>query len=814
MPAFFTIGASLFALDAITRYDSDMSTKIGMCIIVGAFLLSCRQMSPVATTLLPQPFPAALVDGPWEAGVADGPLFAPLGLSMGGYGFRVGPLSGRNRHLGASQGRYQTLVVKAVALSNGHGLVVLTKVPLIFVTDLLRQRVVTSLGERTGLDFNDALVLSATHTHSGPARFWAMPDGVGVFGLDDFDPAVLDGLAESIADVVEDAYRRLAPARFGADELWQYDPLHEVNRDRRSHNDNLYTDLANPNVYVQDGVYKSKDQHLWVARIEDERGRPLAALVRLGIHGTVFADMLYTEDAPGMIERAVEQEWDVPVAMFLQGATGDVSPAGGDNDREGTQVLEAIAVRVARVGKSLWDSIVADSSGTLAVAHTRRQLDRQSLGYADDEFGKGYGEAFQPYAWGGFFCGELGGAPGVDNGDPGTMLQDGQLGCLGVDELQGVISPPRQVELPLGELSTAVVSAVRLGDWTLATLPGEPVSQMDSKLRDALALAEVKARKLAVLGYAQAHLLYLTPAEDWHQGGYEAAQNIWGWRLGDFLIAQLVETIQRLDSYGSAPAWTGDARQNLPREAERREQLPYRNDDAPRWLSLSATTVERLNRIAGGFYGGDSWIDPARIELVPLDGGTPSDNSGFGWRLDAQDQPGGTHYRFEFEPGLDILPGVYRFRATGRYADRAGNVTDYSVESPDLSIVGFSGLIVTGEVYAAGVSLNVAYPPHPVEFEPMLIDALDRRQLSGFRMLSDDTGPNEAWPITAGPVRATVTTWPGAVTLDVLLSHFPTCNCLFSLAEFPPASTGFALMPGSVRIGPDIHRQVVWLAPN
>src|SRR5690606_4219809 len=70
----------------------------------------------------------------------------------------------------------------------------------------------------------DRLILSATHTHSGPGNFFGL--AYDEFGTGDaaagFDPDMLDFLAEGIAGAVADAARDLRPAAiaWGSAPFW------------------------------------------------------------------------------------------------------------------------------------------------------------------------------------------------------------------------------------------------------------------------------------------------------------------------------------------------------------------------------------------------------------------------------------------------------------------------------------------------------------------------------------------------------------------------------------------------------------------
>jgi neutral ceramidase len=90
-------------------------------------------------------------------------------------------------------------------------------------------------------------------------------------------------------------------------------------------------------------------------------------------------------------------------------------------------------------------------------------------------------------------------------------------------------------EPPVCASTRTTVSALRLGDWLLATAPGEATVLWAQRLRE---LSPVAPDKTIVLGYAQGHVGYLLTAEDWLLGGFEPTINLWGPLEGEYIVEQ------------------------------------------------------------------------------------------------------------------------------------------------------------------------------------------------------------------------------------------------------------------------------------
>ena len=113
---------------------------------------------------------------PLRAGVGNTLMKFPIGLSLGGYGSRAGNDPGRySEALVSSHGQMHGLYARALLLDNGARQIMLIRMPIIFPTGPMLEMIARRLQERTGRDWRDSLVVSGTHTHSGPGRFFAPP---------------------------------------------------------------------------------------------------------------------------------------------------------------------------------------------------------------------------------------------------------------------------------------------------------------------------------------------------------------------------------------------------------------------------------------------------------------------------------------------------------------------------------------------------------------------------------------------------------------------------------------------------------------
>jgi neutral ceramidase len=141
-------------------------------------------------------------------------------------------------------------------------------------------------------------------------------------------------------------------------------------------------------------------------------------------------------------------------------------------------------------------------------------------------------------------------------GIPGTegLLPYGS--CVRVDGAGEIFSSLMGVPFetsatqPICQSTRTVVSALRLGEYVIGTLPGEPTVLAADLVRER---SPVAADRTVVIGYAQGHIGYLLRPEDWLQGGYEPSIGFWGPLEAEYVLERLIElmplamTVERED---------------------------------------------------------------------------------------------------------------------------------------------------------------------------------------------------------------------------------------------------------------------------
>ncbi len=259
--------------------------------------------------------------GKLRAGAARVPVDPPFAAPMAGY---VGASWFLLREL------RDPLYARALVIERGDFRVALVSVDRVLVPPALRQAVEARADFRSAAI--DAWIVGATHAHTAPGGYLeAWP--AELFGMGDYDPLLLDHLAEGVSQAVADAAARLegAAVEAGSTEIAPEEAsLVSFNRRDPSGHADATLDLLR---ITAGGAEK----------------RTIARLARFAAHPTILPFYLRRSsgDYPGVLCRSLEES-DGGVCLFAQGPSADLA-AGAPED---TPVV-GWERRVERLGRCL-----------------------------------------------------------------------------------------------------------------------------------------------------------------------------------------------------------------------------------------------------------------------------------------------------------------------------------------------------------------------------------------------------------------------------------------------------------------------------
>ena len=309
-----------------------------------------RAALAVLSLALLAPSAAAACPDCVSAGAARVALTVPAGTPLAGYGDRARrllppDLLGRHPHafwFRPHEGSRDELAARALVLDGGGQRLTWLAVDLVAVDRAFTERVARALREAELVP--GTLIVSASHTHSGPGAF--MQSGVfGVVAVDRYDREVRDALVANLVEAVRRAEAARVPARVAS------------------------AAVTGPDLTVG-RLKRPVDKEIVLVKIVSEAGAPIAAVWNYAIHGTTLAgvNLRLSADVMGTASREIERTIGVP-ALYVNGAVADVSPSRHgeiESERAGRELAEAV--------RSAWDAAEPAAPATLGVAEARVAL--------------------------------------------------------------------------------------------------------------------------------------------------------------------------------------------------------------------------------------------------------------------------------------------------------------------------------------------------------------------------------------------------------------------------------------------------------
>jgi neutral ceramidase len=236
-----------------------------------------RPFTPPAVTSV------AAGNGPLQAGMAVRPLDLGPAPTIGGF----------PRRRWKADGVRDPVSARALVLEEPGARAALVSVEILLIPDALDAAVRARVADLK----LDALLLSATHTHSGPGGYWnSFAGSVGATGP--YHPAVFARLVDDVEAALRAAWSARAPATVAV---------------IRAHLEGLARSRTGAHV----------DSRLVVVRLARPGGEPVAELVGFSAHATFLGgeNTRISGDWPGRLLAAGARG----PRLFFQGANGDQS---------------------------------------------------------------------------------------------------------------------------------------------------------------------------------------------------------------------------------------------------------------------------------------------------------------------------------------------------------------------------------------------------------------------------------------------------------------------------------------------------------
>jgi len=397
-----------------------------------------------------------------QAGVAQVVITPPPGLPMYGYADRI------HKHQ-VSTGTLDPLYARVLVLEAGGQRAAIVTLDLGRTFDeswLARLRAAAKQTSRI-----DQLIVTASHTHSGPNILDTYPDG--------HPPAWQNTILDKISGAIQQAALHLEPVQVGTGT----GEVHIGYNRRQVHPDHTVTMLwSNPEKIPTAPV----DATVTVIRMDRRDGTPLAILVNYACHPVVFgADHLeYSADyVAAMVDTVVGAFPTRPLCLFLQGADGDINP-----------YYATTPMNEGAVQKRDWTGHELGQEAARVAKDIRTSPSPASLDFSEDvmEF---------PLRW------------EAQNFKQALLRANGPLALEDHADLLAAASPPSRLAL---HVTTLLINK----KIALVGMPGEPFVDFQINLRD-----RCPVENCILLGYTNGYFDYFPTIQAASEGGYGAGDS-------------------------------------------------------------------------------------------------------------------------------------------------------------------------------------------------------------------------------------------------------------------------------------------------
>lgn len=283
------------------------------------FVVACAWLL-LATTCL-------AAEGDFQVGFAKRDITPKAAMPMWGYG---------DRHNALSTGVLEPLFAKAIVIEAGGERLAIVGTDIgRGPTKSMMAQIRKDVAEKAKVG---TVLIAGSHSHHGPVIELTDKEEMGKGTYDDA-VAYAKRLPELLTEAIVEAAGALQPAKIGVAKA-------DVKRNRNRH-------TKQP--------VRPTDPMLAVIRFDSLDGKPLAVLVNFAAHPvTIDSSVLkFSPDYPGYMQAKVEAELGTN-CVFMQGASGDLSPDRGELDTKGFG--EALGDDALKLAKNIETKVPAKPS--------------------------------------------------------------------------------------------------------------------------------------------------------------------------------------------------------------------------------------------------------------------------------------------------------------------------------------------------------------------------------------------------------------------------------------------------------------------
>lgn len=411
--------------------------------------------------------------------------------------------------------------------------VVFVNTDLCQVFQAVKQQVMKKLHAKYGnLYTDDNVLLTATHTHSGPGGF----STYNLYNLTTlgFDRQHFDAIVDGIVAAIDRAHSNVTPAQIKIIK----GQLKGINFNR-SPESYLLDPQSERNRYAG-----NTDTEMTLIRFDSLAGKPIGMINWFPIHGVSLNNKndLISGDNKGYAEYRFEQDFHSDygphafVAAFAQANAGDVSPNlyghEGGNGLAGIAAVEKAGEPQYKTAKQLYDSATEVVTGGIDYRHRYVAMDKVAV---DATYTDGKVQTTCPAAIGvsmlaGTQDGEGVGWQGVTCDTLGSVVPHAVC-AMTTNACQGV----KPIALATGSMlpypwtpNILPLQVMRVGTLVIAAAPVEITTMTGRRIKERVAAQLPKDNQVVLSALSNAYAGYVATNQEYQLQRYEGASTHFG----------------------------------------------------------------------------------------------------------------------------------------------------------------------------------------------------------------------------------------------------------------------------------------------
>jgi len=408
-----------------------------------------------------------------------------------------------------SDGTNDSLYASALIIDNGEVELALCAVDVIFISKELTEKVRSLITEKTGIP-KKHIMLSASHTHSGPVTVNDLFDDPVVPGVDEY---YMDFLASKIVEVIVQAWKNKTKSTLA---ITTANAI-EIGGNRRS-------------------TSGASDPEVALILVKDVRSKKLTAVFSVFcMHPTVIHEdsRKYSADFPGYTRKYLKEKFgDDLVLLYTTGPSGNQSPRHfiSKNTFEEAEKLGYM------LGKRMDTSIEG--------ADENNFFDKASVSFVSKHINL-MSKNFKPTDW------AIRNALMSKNklkklrlsNAPPAEIRTAECDWFGAEEYKqlAMMAESGLLKQAYNSVLPVEISCIRINEFSFVFLPGEIFVEYSLEIK------KHAPRKTFVTSLSNGILYgYIVTYEAEKEGGYEASNSIFPAEAGNVIIYETINLLNKL----------------------------------------------------------------------------------------------------------------------------------------------------------------------------------------------------------------------------------------------------------------------------